>query len=109
MHKSIALLLNLPVALALATNGSAPARAQGSSPAITEEEAHAIGIDAYLYFYPMVTMDLTRRQATNIEPGKMLGRGPMNTFVNVPEFPPANFRDVVRPISTRSIPLPGSI
>jgi hypothetical protein len=28
-------------------------------------EARAIGIDAYLYFCPLVTMDLTRRQLTN--------------------------------------------
>jgi hypothetical protein len=36
--------------------------------AITEQEAHAIGVNAYLYFYPLLTMDLTRRQSTNIEP-----------------------------------------
>ena len=64
---------------------------------ITEQQAHAIGVDAYLYFYPLVTMDLTRQQATNIEPGKMPGRGPMNTFSNFPTFPPAEFRSVVRP------------
>ncbi|TCR69607.1 DUF1254 domain-containing protein [Bosea sp. BK604] len=75
--------------------------AQGAAaqtpPAISEDEARSIAADAYIYFYPLVTMDITRRQATNIEPGKALGRGPMNTFVNVPAFPPANFRDVVRP------------
>jgi hypothetical protein len=26
--------------------------------AMSEEEAHAIGVDAYLYFYSLVTMDL---------------------------------------------------
>jgi hypothetical protein len=36
--------------------------------AVTEEEAHAIGVDAYLYFYSPVTMDLTRKQLTNQEP-----------------------------------------
>src|SRR5215210_3872242 len=70
--------------------------AQGAPAAITEAEAHAIGVDAYIYFYPLITMDVTRRQATNMEPGKVFGRGPMNMFVNVPEFPPAEFRDVVR-------------
>lgn len=65
--------------------------------AITEQEAHAIGVDAYVYFYPLVTMDLTRKQFTNVEPGKEWGRGPMNTFSNVPEFPPADFKAVVRP------------
>ena len=28
-------------------------------------------------------MDLTRKQSTNIEPGKEFGRGPMNAFVNI--------------------------
>ena len=64
---------------------------------ISEAEAYTIGVDAYLYFYPLVTMDLTRKQATNIEPGKKFGQGPMNTFQNVPEYPPATMRLVVRP------------
>lgn len=63
---------------------------------ISEEEAHAIGVNAYVYLYPLVTMDITRRQATNIEAGKKFGRGPMNMFVSVPEYPPPSFRDVVR-------------
>ena len=27
---------------------------------VTPEEAHAIAVNAYLYFYPLVTMDITR-------------------------------------------------
>jgi hypothetical protein len=50
---------------------------------ITEQEAHAIGVDAYLYFYPLVLMDLTRKQSTNIEADKAVGKGPENAFVNV--------------------------
>jgi hypothetical protein len=57
----------------------APARAQS---AITEQEAHAIGLDAYIYLYPLVTMDITRRVTTNVEPGKMQGLGPANLFSN---------------------------
>jgi hypothetical protein len=64
---------------------------------LTEQEAHAIGVDAYLYFYPLVSMDLTRKQFTNIEPGKELGKGPMNMFSNIPQYPPADFKGVVRP------------
>ena len=37
---------------------------------ITEQQANAIGVDAYLYFYSLVTMDLTRKQLTNVETGK---------------------------------------
>ena len=36
---------------------------------ITEQQAHAIGVDAYLYFYPLVTIDLTRKQLTDVETG----------------------------------------
>jgi hypothetical protein len=69
----------------------------GAQTAITEQEAHAIGVDAYLYFYPLVIMDVTRKQSTNIEPGKEFGKGPMNTFTNLPSYPPADVKIVVRP------------
>ena len=65
--------------------------------AITDEEAHAIGVDAYLYFYPLVLMDLTRKQSTNLEAGKEIAKGPMNLFVSVPTYPPADLKLVVRP------------
>jgi hypothetical protein len=64
---------------------------------INEQDAYEIGVEAYVYLYPLVLMDVTRRQAVNIEAGKAIGRGPMNAFTNVPIFPPADFHDVVRP------------
>lgn len=70
-----------------------PAKAQFS---VIEQKAHAVGVDAYLYFYPLITMDITRKQFTNIEPGKEIGRGPMNAFWNVPIYPPASDKGVVR-------------
>jgi hypothetical protein len=91
-ESTIVLTLGLLVATALVP----AAMAQGGPPPITEQEAHAIGVDAYLYLYPLVTMDLTRKQSTNIEPGKEFGKGPMNTFANIPEYPPANLKVVVR-------------
>ena len=68
-----------------------------SAQPLSEEEARAIGVDAYVYFYPLVTMDVTRRQMTNIEPGKKFGSGPMNMFSNVPGYPTADMKVVVRP------------
>ncbi len=64
---------------------------------ISEQDAYQIGLEAYVYLYPLVSMDVTRRQATNVEAGKTVGRGPANTFVHLRAFPEAGFRDVVRP------------
>jgi hypothetical protein len=64
--------------------------------AVTEQEAQSIARDAYIYFYPLVTMDVTRKQLTNVEPGKGIG-APMNNLFNVPTFPAADMKQVVRP------------
>src|SRR5262252_6177754 len=85
----LAILISFCLFAALTTTISA-------QPAITEQEAHAIGVNAYLCFYSLVTMDLTRKQSTNIEPGKEVGKGPMNAFTNVSAYPPADYRTVVR-------------
>ena len=47
-------------------------------------------------FIPCMSMDITRKQFTNVDAGKESFKGPMNTFVNVPEYPPADFKGVVR-------------
>jgi hypothetical protein len=65
--------------------------------AISEEEAHSIGVEAYLYFYSPITMDLTRKQLTNQEPTPGGIGSPMNRFANVGAFPTADLRVVVRP------------
>src|SRR5438128_10545784 len=89
-------ILTLTLSLCLGTAAMPAALAQTAAP-ITEQEAHAIAVDAYVYFYSLLSMDVTRKQLTNIEPGKEILKGPMNTFVNAPEYPPANFKGVVRP------------
>lgn len=68
-----------------------------SAEAVSAEEAAAIAQEAYVYLYPLITMEVTRLQLTNSEPGKMPGRGPMNAFSHVRTYPPAEMRDVVRP------------
>ena len=78
----------------LAGLGTYPAVAQVP---IGEPEAHEIGIAAYTYLYPLVTMDVTRLQLTNMPPGVEPAHGPANMFVNVGEFPTANMKTVVRP------------
>jgi hypothetical protein len=64
---------------------------------IDEQTAGGVAADSYVYLYPLVLMDLTRRQMTNVEAGNILGRGPMNMFINARQFPAADFRAVVRP------------
>ncbi len=87
------ILFNMVLAAVIATM-ILPAFAQ--SPAITAEEAHAIGTEAYVYFYPLVTMDLTRKQLTNVERAGGI-QGPVNTFANIAAYPAADMRAVVRP------------
>ena len=64
---------------------------------LSAEEAHAIGVDAYIYFYSLLSMDVTRKQLVNMEAGKEPGKGPANQFSNMPAFPGADFKAVVRP------------
>lgn len=71
-----------------------PVRAQTAP--ISHEEAQSIATDAYLYLYPLVTMDLTRKQLTNMPAGGDVG-GPPNTFNNIPTFPDPSMKVVVRP------------
>jgi hypothetical protein len=83
-------------ALTQITRAQAQTAQGGAETPITELEAHAIGVDAYLYFYPLISMDVTRKVFTNVEPGKEYGRGPMNTFQSMPAYPAASDKGVVR-------------
>ncbi len=69
------------VGAAFAGGGSSRAAAEPAS----EQDAHAIGVEAYLYFYPLVTMDLTRKQLTNVAKPEGF-EAPMNAFASVPAF-----------------------
>ncbi len=87
------------LAAVLATSlllGTPFAKAQDASGPLTEDEARSIGVNAYIYLYPLVTMDITRRQLTNAPPGHGIG-GPPNTFDNVAAYPGADDKAVVRP------------
>lgn len=65
--------------------------------ASADDEITSVATDAYIYFYSLVTMDVTRLQLTNIEPDKEPGRGPMNAFANYRTYPTADMKAVVRP------------
>ena len=80
----------------LIATGSLYANLTGHAESISPEEAHAIGVEAYVYFYSLVTMDITRIQLTNVERAQGIS-APMNTFANFPAYPTADMKVVVRP------------
>jgi hypothetical protein len=47
---------------------------------LTAEETERIAREAYIYFYPLVLLDVSRKHFTNFDAEKMFGREPMNTF-----------------------------
>jgi len=52
--------------------------------------------DAYIYGYPLVTMEMTRRIITNV--ASVVGtRGPMGQLIKLRQYPDASFRDVTAP------------
>lgn len=59
-----------------------------AAPAVTAHELHHIAVDAYIYAYPMVLMELTRRQATGVQ-SPIEGRAPINQFGHRSTFPDA--------------------
>ena len=61
------------------------------------DDLRTLSYEAALYFYPLVTMDITRLQATNAPAGTKPGFGPPNEFHHFRAFPTADFRNVVRP------------
>ncbi len=63
---------------------------------LSEQDAAKIGIDAYIYGYPLVTMEMTRRVMTNVEKPEGT-RAPMGQLVRMREYPTAAFRDVTAP------------
>lgn len=62
----------------------------------TDLEEFWIATDAYIYGYPLVTMEMTRRVMTNVAEVKGT-RGPMGHIIKLRQYPDASFRDVTAP------------
>jgi hypothetical protein len=75
---------------------AAEAASKAAADAAKEAEALAIAGEAYVYAYPLVTMEMTRRVMTNVEKPEGT-RAPMGQFVRMREYPSAKFRDVTAP------------
>lgn len=68
----------------------------GRAAGLSEKDALALGVDAYIYGYSLITMEYTRRVVTNVVEPKG-AHAPMNQFANLREYPDAAFRDVTAP------------
>jgi hypothetical protein len=63
---------------------------------LTEAEARQLGIQAAVYGYPLVLVDVTKQVQTNVTTPEHNGRAPVNQFSNFLKYPTAAYRDVVR-------------
>ncbi len=55
-----------------------------------------VASDAYVFGYPLVTMEMTRRVMTNVAKAEG-SRAPMGTLIKLRTYPDASFRDVTAP------------
>jgi hypothetical protein len=91
LEKPLILVLTLMVALLpSAIPASAAARR------LSEQAALTVGTEAYIYGYPLVTMEMTRRVMTNVAEPKG-SHAPMYQFANLRQYPNASFKDVTAP------------
>jgi hypothetical protein len=92
----------MAAALAVGTSGTMAAQpaasvAPASAEAVDARTAREIGIEAYHYLYPLVTMEVTRRVSVNIDERKKPGFGRAGVFHHLRSYPSVEFREVVRP------------
>lgn len=62
-----------------------------------KDETQGIAQEAYVYLYPLIMMDVTRKQFINLDPKMNPVGGPANAFTHIRAFPTADMRTVVRP------------
>jgi hypothetical protein len=94
---SVATLARTMASGAQGTAGMEAARATGSR--LATEEAAEIAVEGYVYGFPLVLMETSRRVMSNVDPAAgAAGLGAsMNQFAHRRTFPDAKFTDVVRP------------
>lgn len=80
------------------TTSAGQGKVSGEANALSAEEARALAEEAYVYGYPLVTMEMTRRVMTNTAaPAPTTGHAPMGQFGNVRAYPTPQDRDVTAP------------
>jgi hypothetical protein len=65
---------------------------------LSPQEAKKIAIDAYIYGYALMTSDVTAKAFTNTTaPNPETFQAPLNQFVSLPKYPPADYHGVTAP------------
>ena len=59
-------------------------------------EAQKIGVETVVYGLPLVLMELTRQQSTNVPGPQANAHAPINQFGSMAEYPPASDQSIVR-------------
>src|SRR5208282_1697294 len=98
LNRAVTAAVMFAVASALTLLGTASSDAQNSpapsGPSV--DEATQVATDAYIYGYPLVTVEMTRRIGTNA--ARPVGpHAPMGQFASAREYPTAAFKDVTAP------------
>jgi len=92
--KDVSLILILTLTLGLIACSDSGTKQATGQPGV--EEAVKTAIDAYIYGYPLVTMDMTRRQVTNVATPDAT-HAPMGQLVRFRTYPPATMHTVTAP------------
>jgi DNA sulfur modification protein DndE len=79
--------------ISVASCRKAKAEADGT---LSADDVDSIALDAYVYGYPLITMDQTRRVMTNVATAGSK-HAPMGQFANMPSYPDASFHEVTAP------------
>ena len=99
MRMTRRLALQFGLGAGLSALGPSALRAQLDGPfmqTVEGGEEFLIASDAYVYGYPLVTMEMTRRIITNVASIQRT-RGPMGQIIKLRQYPDASFRDVTAP------------
>jgi len=88
--------LSAAMVVSCAGGGTSQPRKPFSPPTAGEERAVDIATDAYIYGYSLITTEVTRVQMSNVSKADGL-HAPMNQFINIKRYPPADYRGVSAP------------
>lgn len=87
------------IGAAMLSLGTIHSKAEWDGPvmgAIEGGEEFWLATDAYIYGYPLVTMEMTRRVITNVAAPEGT-HAPMGQLIKLREYPDASFKDVTAP------------